>query len=133
MGNEERKDEALVIKCPFCEGTEIIEAMQSGYGAISSVNSVMRGGAIYHLICRDCGTVVRSFIKDPEKLVKRKERRGKDTYFTKNINDFQAIAVFTATLPRKNTYLGFELKEASNVISAAEPIFKYRTARLKQI
>ena len=29
----------------------------------------------YHSICRNCGSVVRSYVKKPEKLLKRKDRK----------------------------------------------------------
>ena len=56
---------------PFCNGNEFIEAKQSGYACISGWSSQ----DLYHLICRRCGSVVRSYVKDPEKLLKRKDRK----------------------------------------------------------
>ena len=67
--------DAYADRCPYCGGTEIIDAFQSVYGAVSGTNHKLGGTALYHSICRRCGSVVRSFVKDPEKLVKRKERR----------------------------------------------------------
>lgn len=64
-----------VQTCPFCGGYEIIEAYQTGYGAATAVSNKLGGCAIYHSICRNCGSVVRSYVKDPEKLLKRKDRR----------------------------------------------------------
>ena len=61
--------------CPFCNGTEMIEAFQGSQGAIFGVNNKMTGTALYHSVCRNCGSVVRSYVKDPEKLLKRKDRR----------------------------------------------------------
>lgn len=79
---------APVLKCPFCDGTEMIEAYQGGYAHIYAVDSSLRGSCLYHLICRDCGTVVRSFVKDPEKFVKMKNRRKKDSHYTKTLTDY---------------------------------------------
>jgi len=61
--------------CPFCGGQEFIKGVQSGYAQISSVESWVSSSSLYHEICRDCGSVVRSYVPDPEMLVKRKNRR----------------------------------------------------------
>ena len=33
------------------------------------------GVSLYHSVCRHCGSVVRSYVKDPEKLLRRKDRK----------------------------------------------------------
>jgi hypothetical protein len=66
-----------VTNCQICGGMEMIESVQGGYAAVSAVNNSWGGAALYHSICRNCGTVVRSYVKDPEKLLKKKERRPK--------------------------------------------------------
>ena len=63
--------------CPFCGGGEFIEAYQDGYAAITAVGNVWGGQKLCHVVCRKCGSVVRSYVKDPEKLLKRKDRREK--------------------------------------------------------
>lgn len=70
---EER--DLYVKACPYCGGSEIITAYQSAYGAITAVSHKMGGCALYHSVCRDCGSIVRSYVKDPEKLLKRQDRR----------------------------------------------------------
>ncbi len=72
MSRVEIKDEL----CPYCNGTEFIEAKHSGYGALVSCESEWLGAALYHVICRRCGSVVRSYVKDPEKLLKKKNRKN---------------------------------------------------------
>ena len=64
-----------VFSCPVCGGTEMIEAYQSAYGSITAVDNAFGGCSLYHSVCRNCGTVVRSYVKDPEKLLKKKDRR----------------------------------------------------------
>lgn len=64
-----------VTNCPYCGGTEMVEAYQSGYGAAVGVENKLGGASIYHIVCRNCGSVVRSFVKDPEKLLKMRDRR----------------------------------------------------------
>ena len=71
---EEKRDKYVPV-CPFCGGYEIIETYQDGYGAISAVKNKLGGRALYHSVCRDCGSVLRSYVKDPEKLLKKSERR----------------------------------------------------------
>lgn len=62
-----------ITTCPFCNGTEFIEAKQSGYAAIGGEG--FTSSILYHTVCRRCGSVVRSYVKDPEKLLKRKNRK----------------------------------------------------------
>lgn len=64
-----------VKNCPFCDGTEIIESCQGGYASVSGVNNMWSAETLYHSICRNCGSVIRSYVKDPEKLLKRKDRK----------------------------------------------------------
>ncbi len=64
-----------VKTCPFCGGQEFIRGVQSGYAQISASGWSLLSTDLYHEICRDCGSVVRSYVKEPEKLVKRKDRR----------------------------------------------------------
>lgn len=61
--------------CPFCNGNEFIEAKQTGYACISGSENIWSSQDLYHLICRRCGSVVRSYVKDPELLLKRKNRK----------------------------------------------------------
>ena len=64
-----------ISECPFCRGSEFLEAKQEAYGSLTSCESVWLGSSLYHVICRRCGSVVRSYVKDPEKLLRRKDRR----------------------------------------------------------
>lgn len=65
----------FIPSCPYCGGTEIIEAYQSAYGAVTATSNKFGGVSLYHSVCRKCGSVVRSYVKDPEKLLKRKDRK----------------------------------------------------------
>ena len=67
-----------ITVCRFCGGKEFITAFQTGYGSLESAESLFKFSKIYHTICRDCGSVLRSYVVDPEKLLKRKERRKED-------------------------------------------------------
>lgn len=67
--------EIKITECPFCHGKEFVEGYQDAYGAITGVNNIWSGVALYHTICRNCGSVVHSYVKNPEKILKRKDRR----------------------------------------------------------
>lgn len=71
----EETDEYVKV-CPFCGGREIIIAYQSSYAAVTALSHKLGlGRELYHSVCRGCGTVLRSFVKEPEKLLKKKDRR----------------------------------------------------------
>lgn len=70
-----------VTRCPYCGGTEIIEVYQTYYGAVSSVKNKLHGADLYHSVCRNCGSVLRSYVKNPEKLLRRKDRKKEDEMF----------------------------------------------------
>ncbi len=71
---EEYRDEYVKV-CPWCGGSEMIEAYQSAYGALTATSNPLGGRPLFHAVCRRCGSVVRSYVKDPEKLLKKKDRR----------------------------------------------------------
>lgn len=58
-------------KCPCCGGEEMVEGMQNGYGEVGPADRkiTFRSQVLYHTICLKCGTVVRSYVKDPKKLL----------------------------------------------------------------
>ncbi len=64
-----------VFSCPYCGGTEIIEAYQSSYGSVTALSNKWGGIALWHSVCRNCGSVVHSYVKEPEKLLKKKDRK----------------------------------------------------------
>lgn len=66
--------EVKIEKCPFCRGEELIECRVGAYGGVY-LERKMHAAALYAIMCRDCGTVVRSYCKEPEKLFSKKERR----------------------------------------------------------
>lgn len=66
-----------VEKCPYCDGKEFLKATQTGYAAAYGESTFGTGVPVIHQVCRDCGSIVRSYVDDPEKLLKKKNRRGK--------------------------------------------------------
>ena len=61
--------------CPFCNGTEFIRAYQSGHATLQSRESFWHSADLEFIICRRCGSVVRSYVKNPEKLLKKADRK----------------------------------------------------------
>ena len=64
-----------ITECPFCHASEFIEGKQESHGQLQSCESIWQSATLYHVICRRCGSVVRSYVKEPEKLLKRADRR----------------------------------------------------------
>ena len=63
--------EIKIEKCPFCGGEEMIETNVGASGDVY-VTPAQKGGlrsaSLWATVCRDCGSVVRAYCKDPEKL-----------------------------------------------------------------
>ena len=66
-----------IERCPYCGYAEFVETRQINAEAYV-VGETLLGQELKHLICRHCGSVVRSFVDDPEKLLKKKNRRIKE-------------------------------------------------------
>lgn len=57
-------------KCPYCGGKNFVSARQDGYANISADKTwTFKDQILYHTVCLDCGTVVRSYVKHPEELI----------------------------------------------------------------
>lgn len=67
--------EVKIEKCQFCGGEELIEGRIDSYGGAYVATGLLHGASLFALVCRDCGSVVRTFCKTPEKLYPKKERR----------------------------------------------------------
>lgn len=65
----------FINSCQLCGNTEIIECFQGGYAVITAECNKWGGSPLYHRVCRRCGNVVQSYVKDPEKLLKMRDRR----------------------------------------------------------
>ena len=64
----------LIETCPYCGNKEFIKATQADRAQVIG-ESWLSTSNLYHQICRNCGSVVRSFVDDPEKLLKSKNRK----------------------------------------------------------
>ena len=58
-------------KCPYCGSKEFIEAKQEGYAEVRPTNKTLtfKSQILYHIICLNCGTVIKSYVKNPKRLV----------------------------------------------------------------
>ncbi|MCR5806462.1 MAG: hypothetical protein K6G68_05425 [Oscillospiraceae bacterium] len=50
-----------ITDCPFCGGKKFTEAKAR---FVSPIDDGFHGSVLFHTICLDCGSVVRSYIKD---------------------------------------------------------------------
>ena len=56
--------------CPHCGGTETVAAKQTGQGSVVSKEALtlISGQPLFHVVCLNCGTVIRSYVKYPKHL-----------------------------------------------------------------
>ena len=70
--------EVKIEKCPYCGGIELIETKACSYGGVYLVPTHKAGAHdayLYATVCRDCGSVVRTYCLEPEKLFHKRDRR----------------------------------------------------------
>lgn len=69
-------------RCPYCGGYEYVEGKQDGYSAISPADKVLtfKSQSLYHQICLNCGAIVKSYVKNPRKLVTKKKKRDVEMF-----------------------------------------------------
>lgn len=65
-----------ISKCCFCGCDEFIYDAQKNYAALQG-EGALTTAVLKHTICRNCGSVVRSYVEDPEELLKFKNRKDK--------------------------------------------------------
>ena len=66
-----------IRSCPFCGYSEFIEARQYNMESYISGEALL-GQELKFTVCRHGGSVVRTYVEDPEKLLKMKNRRIKE-------------------------------------------------------
>ena len=66
-----------ITKCPFCGESKFTIVME--HGAVVSISNPLRTQLLYHKICLNCGSIVRSFVKEPKLLISRKKRLELDS------------------------------------------------------
>lgn len=56
--------------CPYCRGRNFILAQQTTDGTLTCQEiTTLEPGRLYHLVCLNCGTIVRTFVEDPGVLL----------------------------------------------------------------
>lgn len=70
----DKEEEKKIEKCPYCGNQEFVEGRQDGYATVSPANKTLtfKSQLLYHVICLNCGAVVKSYVKEPKKLVVKK-------------------------------------------------------------
>lgn len=64
-----------IVQCPYCNGTQFVNGYQTFHGSVVSKEGSFKSQELHHKICLSCGSVVRSYVIEPEKLLKRKNRK----------------------------------------------------------
>lgn len=61
-------------KCPYCGKQEFVSGKQECYGSVAPANKILsfKSQILYHIICLNCGAVVKSYVKEPKKIVVKK-------------------------------------------------------------
>ncbi|MGE8000218.1 transcription initiation factor TFIIIB [Lysinibacillus sp. NPDC093190] len=62
------KNSTKVTECPKCGGKELGRGKQSGYATVYPDNKMSIGSAVEFIICTECGFIIESFVKKPEKF-----------------------------------------------------------------
>ncbi len=62
-------------KCPHCGEENNVLAAQQGYANVTPVGKIftMKEQSLYHIVCLNCGTIIRSYVEQPQKLVVKKK------------------------------------------------------------
>jgi len=64
-----------IEKCPCCGGTRMGFGKQTYYGGVSPIDKFLSTSQdLYHKICLNCGTVVRSYVKNPQKFAPKEKK-----------------------------------------------------------
>lgn len=53
-------------KCPYCDAAQNVVGKQVGMRANKKIT--IKEQPIYHVICLNCGTIIRSYVKEPKEI-----------------------------------------------------------------
>jgi len=60
---------SIATECPSCKSTDLGKGKQTGYGNVYPVNKIsLSGSEIEHILCTNCGYIIGSYVKKPEKF-----------------------------------------------------------------
>ncbi|MBT2686879.1 transcription initiation factor TFIIIB [Bacillus sp. ISL-47] len=57
-----------ITQCPKCAAKELGRGKHAGYAAIYPINKMSLGSEVEHIICIECGFIIESYVKKPEKF-----------------------------------------------------------------
>lgn len=61
-------------KCPYCGCTETVIGKQANYAAVERETGLNWSSEVLkHIICLNCGTVIRSYVENPKKLLPKEK------------------------------------------------------------
>lgn len=64
--------------CRYCGGTEFVNAPQTNTAITREIGGLSMPVYIYHTICLDCGSMLRSFVYRPERLLTSRRRKQRE-------------------------------------------------------
>ncbi len=57
-------------ECPYCGKKENVIGKQDSYANIRPNKLFsLKEQAIYHVVCLNCGSIIRSYVKNPKELI----------------------------------------------------------------
>ncbi|MBD8006224.1 transcription initiation factor TFIIIB [Bacillus norwichensis] len=54
--------------CPKCGGKELGKGKHTGYGVMYPDGKMGLGSNVEYILCTDCGYIIESYVKKPEKF-----------------------------------------------------------------
>ena len=62
-------------KCCYCGNETFVIGRQTNQGAVTPAEKILtlKEQQLYHVICLNCWTVIRSYVKNPQKLIIKKQ------------------------------------------------------------
>lgn len=63
-----------IEKCQYCGNDKFVEGKQFSQGAVYPKNKFLtfHYQILYHIICVNCGAIVKSYVKNPKELMIKK-------------------------------------------------------------
>jgi len=68
------KNSTKITECPKCGGKELGKGKHSGYGTMYPDGKMSLGSDIEYIICTECGFIIESYVKKPEKFKEGTEK-----------------------------------------------------------
>lgn len=57
-----------ITECPKCGGVELGKGKHHGYAVMHPTNKMSFGSEVEYILCTDCGYIIESYVKKPEKF-----------------------------------------------------------------